>query len=52
LFEYLDNRISLDKAIDLVKQHTRNYAKRQLTWYRKEANAQWKTKEEIHKIFS
>jgi tRNA dimethylallyltransferase len=35
LFDYLDGKISLDKAIELIKQHTRNYAKRQLTWFRK-----------------
>ncbi len=32
LFDYFDGNTSLDKAIDLIKQHTRNYAKRQLTW--------------------
>ena len=36
LFDYLDKKTSLDKAIELVKQHTRNYAKRQLTWFRKD----------------
>ena len=35
-YPYLKNELSLDKAVDLVKQHTRNYAKRQLTWYRKQ----------------
>lgn len=34
LFEHLDGRISLARAVELVKQHTRNYAKRQLTWFR------------------
>ena len=32
LFDYLDNKTSLDKAVELIKQHTRNYAKRQITW--------------------
>jgi tRNA dimethylallyltransferase len=32
LFEYFDGKISLDRAIELIKQHSRNYAKRQLTW--------------------
>lgn len=35
LFEYFDHQISLEKAIELIKQHSRNYAKRQLTWFRK-----------------
>ncbi len=34
LFDYFDNKISLEKAIELIKQHSRNYAKRQLTWFK------------------
>jgi tRNA dimethylallyltransferase len=41
LFEYLDAKISLDRAIELIKQHTRNFAKRQVTWFRKEAPEKW-----------
>ena len=33
LFAYLDGKISLEEAKDLIKQKTRNYAKRQLTWF-------------------
>lgn len=36
LFDYLDGRISLEQAITDIKTHTRNYAKRQLTWFRKQ----------------
>ena len=32
---YLDGQATLDEALDKLKQHTRNYAKRQLTWFRK-----------------
>jgi len=35
IIEYLDNRISLDRAIELIKRNTRRYAKRQMTWFRK-----------------
>jgi len=35
LFAHLEGKYSLEKAIDLIKQHTRNYAKRQMTWFRK-----------------
>jgi len=35
LFEYMDDIHSLDRAVELIKQHSRNYAKRQLTWFRK-----------------
>lgn len=33
---YLENKISLDEAINMIKQGSRNYAKRQLTWFRKD----------------
>ena len=35
IISYLDGETSLDEATDKLKQHTRNYAKRQLTWFRK-----------------
>jgi tRNA dimethylallyltransferase len=35
LFEYFDGLLSLDEAVDKIKQHSRNYAKRQMTWFRK-----------------
>ena len=35
ILSYLDGERSLEEAIDKLKQHTRNYAKRQLTWFRK-----------------
>lgn len=35
LFEYCDGQYSLDEAVNKIKQHTRNYAKRQITWFRK-----------------
>lgn len=38
IIQYLDKEITLERAIDLIKQHSRNYAKRQLTWFRKNAN--------------
>jgi tRNA dimethylallyltransferase len=36
--EYFEKKISRERAIELVKQHTRNYAKRQLTWFRNQSN--------------
>lgn len=41
LFDYLDGRYSLNTAIEKIKQHTRRYAKRQLTWFRKDASTRW-----------
>lgn len=41
LFEHLDGKISLDEAVALIQQNTRRFAKRQLTWFRNQLNAQW-----------
>ena len=38
ILTYLDSQATLDEALDKLKQHTRNYAKRQLTWFRKNPN--------------
>jgi tRNA dimethylallyltransferase len=38
ILAYLDGEWTLDEALDKLKQHTRNYAKRQLTWFRKNPN--------------
>jgi len=35
LFEFMEGRISLDKAIDDIKKNTRHFAKRQITWFKK-----------------
>ena len=37
----LDGEITIIEAVDLLKQRTRNYAKRQLTWFRKEPDLNW-----------
>lgn len=36
LFDYFDQTTTLEAALDLIRQHTRNYAKRQLTWARRD----------------
>ncbi|MBI1342532.1 MAG: tRNA (adenosine(37)-N6)-dimethylallyltransferase MiaA [Terrimonas sp.] len=41
LFDYFDQLISRERAIELIRQHTRQYAKRQLTWFRKEKDFKW-----------
>jgi tRNA dimethylallyltransferase len=41
LFDYLSGSCSLQYAVDKIKQHTRNYAKRQLTWFRKDTSIHW-----------
>ena len=47
IFYYLENKISYSEAIDMIKQGSRNYAKRQLTWFRRDPRAVILDKEEI-----
>ena len=41
IFDYLDGKLSLQEAVDKIKQNTRRFAKRQLTWFRKDQNTTW-----------
>lgn len=41
IFEAMSGLITKERAVELIKQHTRNYAKRQLTWFRKEEGIRW-----------
>ncbi|MCY6356662.1 tRNA (adenosine(37)-N6)-dimethylallyltransferase MiaA [Clostridium sp. ZS2-4] len=42
---YLDGKITLDEAIEMIKKGSRNYAKRQLTWFRKDKRVIWINKD-------
>jgi tRNA dimethylallyltransferase len=50
LFDYLDGSISLQQAVELIKTNTRHYAKRQMTWFRKDASFQWFAPDAVEKI--
>ncbi len=41
LFEFMEGKISFEEAVDLVKRNSRRYAKRQLTWFRKDKEITW-----------
>jgi len=41
IFDYLDNKLTLVEATELLKKNTRNYAKRQLTWFRRDKTINW-----------
>jgi tRNA dimethylallyltransferase len=41
LFAYFDGAYDLDRAVELIQQNTRHYAKRQLTWFRKNKELHW-----------
>lgn len=59
IFEYLDGKITLEEAEQQIIHHTRQYAKRQMTWFRKEEEVKWfgpgdvdAMKEDILKVFT
>lgn len=41
LFDYIDGNCSLAEAVDNIKTNTRHYAKRQMTWFKKDKEIQW-----------
>ncbi len=45
MLHYINGQLSFEEAIDLIKKRSRNYAKRQLTWFRKEKRAMWVDKD-------
>ena len=50
LFDYLDGNISVREAVDKIKQNSRRYAKRQITWFKKYGNTKWFEPNEIEEI--
>ncbi|TAE41528.1 MAG: tRNA (adenosine(37)-N6)-dimethylallyltransferase MiaA [Sphingobacteriales bacterium] len=50
LFDYLDKKISLETAVETIKQNTRRFAKRQLTWFRRDGEINWYAPNEEDKI--
>lgn len=51
-FMYLNNEISLEKAIELIKQNSRNYAKRQMTWFKRDTDIHWFNPTEITEMLN
>ncbi|WP_078546971.1 tRNA (adenosine(37)-N6)-dimethylallyltransferase MiaA [Litchfieldia alkalitelluris] len=41
VYDYLEGNVSLNQAIEILKQNSRRYAKRQLTWFRNKMNVTW-----------
>lgn len=49
LIPYFENTMTISECVDRIKQETRRYAKRQLTWFRKNTRIQWIFLDEINK---
>ena len=50
LFDYLDGKCTLQQAVEQIKINTRQYAKRQMTWLRKDKDYRWFTVDETNNI--
>lgn len=48
-FEFFDGNISREEAVELIKRNTRRYAKRQMTWFRRDTTTRWLTPDELHR---
>lgn len=52
LFEYFDGKCTIEEAIEQIKIHTRQYAKRQMTWLRKDDSYRWVSPTDLDGILS
>ena len=50
LFDYFDGKCSLNEAIELIKRNSRRYAKRQMTWFRRDEGFRWFAPSDIENI--
>jgi tRNA dimethylallyltransferase len=50
LFDYLDGKSTLEQAVDLIKKNTRQYAKRQMTWFRRDKDITWFSPQDVSGI--
>lgn len=52
LFDYYEGKISRDKAIELIKRNSRRYARKQLTWFRRDKDYAWFTPQQIPQLIN
>ena len=52
LFEFIDKKISYEDAIDLIKRNSRRYAKRQLSWFRRDHEITWFNPDNFQEIIT
>lgn len=49
-FDHFDGKNTYEQTISLIKQKTRNYAKRQITWFKNKSNTEWISPEKLKKL--
>ena len=50
LFEYFDGSLSLDEAIFKIQSNTRRYARKQITWFKRDEDIQWFSPLQIEEV--
>jgi tRNA dimethylallyltransferase len=50
MFDYFDGRCSREEAVENIRIHTRQYAKRQMTWFKKDTQIHWFSPDEPENI--
>ena len=50
MFDYFDGKITFDEAVELIKRNSRRYAKRQITWFGRDAEIEWFTSADLAQI--
>ena len=48
LFDHFDGKCTLEESVEAIKAHTRQYAKRQMTWFKRDSGYRWISPEEMH----
>ncbi len=52
IYDYLDGNITLEKAVELIKRNSRRYAKRQLSWFKRDETIKWFSPDKKEKIIT
>lgn len=52
LFDYIEDKITQEDAVALIKQNTRSYAKRQMTWFKKDDGIKWFQPQQLEEVVS
>ncbi|MBP5614213.1 MAG: tRNA (adenosine(37)-N6)-dimethylallyltransferase MiaA [Bacteroidales bacterium] len=47
LFDHFDGKCTIDESVEAIKAHTRQYAKRQMTWFKRDSDYRWISPEEM-----
>lgn len=52
IFRYLNGKCALQEAVESIRKHTRHYAKRQLTWFKRDGSVHWFAPTDVQRIIS